>query len=117
MNRMASWEKSSSLSGLVDEETTATRQFVNDVMDFSSQYGKEASKSYTVYNVKSLPNHYPKYGDFLESCVLVSLSFVFFFCSRVNQLLKCCIQENVRTLVAYAAYTHQCGYSEQAIVH
>jgi hypothetical protein len=64
-------DNSSSL--LVDDDTAPTRQFVHDIMDFSSQYGKEASKSYTVYNVKSFPNHYPKYGDFLESCVLVSI--------------------------------------------
>ena len=44
--------------------------FVLDIIDFSSQYGKESSKSYTIANLRSGPNHYPRYGDFLESCVL-----------------------------------------------
>ncbi len=44
--------------------------FVQDVIDFSSQYGKELSKSYTVTNIRSQPVHYPRYGDFLEACVL-----------------------------------------------
>ena len=43
--------------------------FVADIGDFSSQYGKEQSKSYTVANLRAGPNHYPRYGDFLESCV------------------------------------------------
>ena len=46
------------------------RLFVADIADFSTQYGKEQSKSYTVANLRSGPNHYPRYGDFLESCVL-----------------------------------------------
>jgi F-box/leucine-rich repeat protein 4 len=44
--------------------------FVLDIVDFSSQYGKEFSKSYTIANLRSAPNHFPRYGDFLESCVL-----------------------------------------------
>jgi F-box/leucine-rich repeat protein 4 len=44
-------------------------QFVQDVIDFSSQYGKEHSKSYTACNIRSMPTHYPKYGDYLECCV------------------------------------------------
>ena len=39
--------------------------FVQDVIDFSSQYGKENSNSYTVSNIRSAPHYYPKYGDFL----------------------------------------------------
>ena len=39
--------------------------FVRDVLDFSSQYGKENSNSYTVVNIRSRPHYYPKYGDFL----------------------------------------------------
>ena len=45
------------------------RLFVADIADFSTQYGKEQSKSYTVANLRAGPNHYPRYGDFLESCV------------------------------------------------
>lgn len=59
-----------------DESTGITvpqrvRYFVRDVIDFSSQYGKEHTSSYTVSNIRSRPHYYPKYGDFLESCVLV----------------------------------------------
>lgn len=46
------------------------RLFVQDVLEFSSQYGKENSNSYTVANIRSQPHYYPKYGDFLESSVL-----------------------------------------------
>lgn len=42
-----------------------TRLFVQDVIDFSSQYGKENSNSYTVVNIRQKPHHFPKYGDFL----------------------------------------------------
>lgn len=56
-----------------NESSTQTQnkisQFVQDVIDFSSQYGKEHSKSYTVANIRSMPTHYPRYGDFLECCV------------------------------------------------
>ena len=43
------------------------RLFVQDVIDFSSQYGKENTSSYTVANIRSRPHYYPKYGDFLGS--------------------------------------------------
>ena len=39
--------------------------FVQDVVDFSSQYGKENSSSYTVANIRQRYHYYPKYGDFL----------------------------------------------------
>ena len=58
---------------LLPSDSSVAHFFVNDIIDFSSQYGKEGSKSYTVYNVKGGTNHFPRYGDFLESCVLVSL--------------------------------------------
>lgn len=52
-------------------ENLFVRQFVKNVLDFSSQYGRENSGSYTVANVRGCPTNFPKYGDFLESCVLV----------------------------------------------
>ena len=55
-----------------DLELQKLSLFVHDVIDFSSQYGKEFSKSYTVANIRSDPVHFPRYGDFLESCVLVN---------------------------------------------
>jgi len=49
--------------------------YVQEVIDFSSQYGKENTKSYTISNIRSAPIHYPSYGDFLESCVLVKYNY------------------------------------------
>lgn len=46
-------------------------QYVYNVLDFSSQYGRESSKSYSVINLISGPSVYPNYGDHMESCVLV----------------------------------------------
>jgi len=45
------------------------RLFVQDVIDFSSQYGKENSSSYTVSNIRSRPHYFPKYGDFLGKMI------------------------------------------------
>ena len=53
----------------INKNNTNYSLYVQDVIDFSSQYGKELSKSYTVANIRSFPTHYPRYGDFLESCV------------------------------------------------
>ena len=52
-------------------KTSEVNQFVLSVVDFSSQYGKEGSKSYTANNLFGEPCKYPLYGDFVESCVLV----------------------------------------------
>lgn len=62
--------RSNTSSELTGDDSTLARLFVSDIVDFSSQYGKECSKSYTVFNLRGAPNHFPKYGDFLESCVL-----------------------------------------------
>lgn len=51
---------------------TVKRQTVNEVVDFSSQYGSDLSRSYTVANVVGETNIYPKYGDFTQSLVFVS---------------------------------------------
>lgn len=58
-------------SNLTKDHSSKIHQFVHNIVDFSSQYGKENSKSYSVLNLKSGPYNFPKYGDFLESCVLV----------------------------------------------
>ena len=68
MNKMLKNKKLPSFQG----ESSVAQLFAFDIGDFSSQYGKEGSKSYTVLNVRGGPNHFPQYGDFLESCVLVS---------------------------------------------
>jgi hypothetical protein len=52
--------------------------FVSEVLDFSSQYGQEASYAYTVGNIRSRPENFPSYGDFQQSCLLV--------CSNIKEL-------------------------------
>lgn len=43
------------------------KQYAQDVVDFSSQYGSDTSISYTAYNVTGKPSKYPDYGDFPET--------------------------------------------------
>ncbi len=59
--------------------TEHTRLFVQDVLDFSSQYGKENSNSYTVSNIRARPHYFPKYGDFLGN---IEIIFSFYFVAK-----------------------------------
>jgi hypothetical protein len=52
---------------------TLKRQAVSEVLDFSSQYGSDQSKSYTAQNVVGEIYNYPSYGDFTQSLVFVSM--------------------------------------------
>ena len=52
---------------------TLKRQTVNEVLDFSSQYGSDHSRSYTVDNVVGETNNFPHYGDFTQTLVFVSI--------------------------------------------
>ncbi|XP_059050959.1 F-box/LRR-repeat protein 4 [Achroia grisella] len=45
-------------------------QFVQDVDDFSSQYGSEISVSYTAFNLRGPPSNFPDYGDYPQSFVM-----------------------------------------------
>ncbi|XP_028415668.1 F-box/LRR-repeat protein 4-like [Dendronephthya gigantea] len=45
------------------------RQAVSKVLDFSSQYGSEDSRSYTVDNIVGETHNYPDYGDFTQALV------------------------------------------------
>ena len=47
------------------------RLYVQEVVDFSSQYGNETSISYTVSNIAGRSSTYPSYGDFTQTAVLV----------------------------------------------
>lgn len=47
-------------------------QYVQDVVDFSSQYGSDMSISYTAYNITGKPSKFPDYGDFPQAFVMVS---------------------------------------------
>jgi len=52
------------------------RLYVQEVVDFSSQYGSETSISYTVSNITGRSSTYPSYGDFTQTAVLVSIFFL-----------------------------------------
>jgi len=57
------------------------RLYVQDVVDFSSQYGSETSISYTVSNIAGRSSTYPSYGDFTQTAVLVGRGLIFgYFC-------------------------------------
>ena len=43
------------------------------VTDFSSQYGSESSISYVAVNLAGQLSVFPKYGDYTQVCVLVSM--------------------------------------------
>ena len=45
-------------------------QFVSEVLDFSSQYGSDASISYTAHNIVGRPTKFPSYGDFSQTFVM-----------------------------------------------
>lgn len=51
---------------------TLKRQVVHEVLDFSSQYGSDHSRSYTVHNIVGEIYNYPSYGDFTQTLVFVS---------------------------------------------
>ncbi|XP_046677806.1 F-box/LRR-repeat protein 4-like [Homalodisca vitripennis] len=53
-----------------DSEITFIEQFVQDVVDFSSQYGSDISISYTAYNIAGKPSKFPDYGDFPQAFVM-----------------------------------------------
>lgn len=50
-----------------------TRQVVDQVVFFSSQYGADRSQSYTAGNLAGNSYNYPNYGDFTQAFVLVSI--------------------------------------------
>ncbi|XP_054288898.1 F-box/LRR-repeat protein 4 [Macrosteles quadrilineatus] len=51
-------------------EITFIEQYVQDVLDFSSQYGSDISISYTAYNITGKPSKFPDYGDFPQAFVM-----------------------------------------------
>lgn len=53
------------------DEDLVIEQFVQDALDFSSQYGSDISISYTAYNISGRPSKYPDYGDFPQAFVMV----------------------------------------------
>lgn len=59
------------LTSFDNESEVIIKQFVHDVIDFSSQYGSDLSISYTAYNLTGKPSKYPDYGDFPETYAMV----------------------------------------------
>ncbi|CAG5008911.1 unnamed protein product [Parnassius apollo] len=55
-----------------DEESNSQiiEQFVQNVEDFSSQYGSEISVSYTAFNLRGPPSNFPDYGDYPQAFVM-----------------------------------------------
>ena len=51
-------------------------QFVEEVENFSSQYGAHGTNSYTASNLAGDLHVYGKYGDFQEAFVLVRALFI-----------------------------------------
>ena len=52
------------------------RLYVQEVVEFSSQYGSETNISYTVSNIAGRSSTYPSYGDFTQTAVLVGYLFL-----------------------------------------
>ncbi len=61
------------------------KQFAEVVVNFSSQYGNSASKSYTAANLAGEPHIYNRYGDFQEALVLVKVRLIL-----MSDVLKLC---------------------------
>lgn len=55
----------------ISEGGDLTRMCAERVHKFSSQYGGEKSRGYTVSNIAGESSKYPNYGDFSEACVMV----------------------------------------------
>ncbi|XP_058445201.1 F-box/LRR-repeat protein 4 [Malaya genurostris] len=53
--------------GSDSQKLVTIKQYAQNVVDFSSQYGSDTSISYTAYNVTGKPSKYPDYGDFPET--------------------------------------------------
>ena len=54
-----------------DLNSQIIEQFVQNVEDFSSQYGSEISVSYTAINLRGPPSNFPDYGDYPQAFVMV----------------------------------------------
>lgn len=59
-----------------EQEQQILEQFVQNVEDFSSQYGSEISVSYTACNLRGPPSNFPDYGDYPQAFVMVLLNFI-----------------------------------------
>ncbi|GBP53122.1 hypothetical protein EVAR_97126_1 [Eumeta japonica] len=53
-----------------DDEPEVIEQFVQNIENFSSQYGSEISVSYTAFNLRGPPSNFPNYGDYPQAFVM-----------------------------------------------
>ncbi|XP_038209936.1 F-box/LRR-repeat protein 4 [Zerene cesonia] len=53
-----------------ENDSQIIEQFVQNVEDFSSQYGSEISVSYTAFNLRGPPSNFPDYGDYPQAFVM-----------------------------------------------
>lgn len=65
------WFKDDSYT-VEEKDSQIIEQFVQNVEDFSSQYGSEISVSYTAFNLRGPPSNFPDYGDYPQAFVMVS---------------------------------------------
>ena len=54
------------------KKPTERKQVCERVLNFSSQYGSDHSRSYVASNLAGEALNFPNYGDFTQSFVLVS---------------------------------------------
>ncbi|XP_026492284.2 F-box/LRR-repeat protein 4 [Vanessa tameamea] len=66
---ISSWFKDDSYMD-DDKDVQIIEQFVQNVEDFSSQYGSEISVSYTAFNLRGPPSNFPDYGDYPQAFVM-----------------------------------------------
>ncbi|XP_047533445.1 F-box/LRR-repeat protein 4 [Vanessa atalanta] len=66
---ISSWFKDESYTD-DDKDVQIIEQFVQNVEDFSSQYGSEISVSYTAFNLRGPPSNFPDYGDYPQAFVM-----------------------------------------------
>lgn len=65
------WFKEEEKKAEEEREQQIVEQFVQNVEDFSSQYGSEISVSYTAFNLRGPPSNFPDYGDYPQAFVMV----------------------------------------------
>ncbi|XP_039753173.1 F-box/LRR-repeat protein 4 [Pararge aegeria] len=64
------WFKEDSCPEDDKDSQNIIEQFVQNVDDFSSQYGSEISVSYTAFNLRGPPSNFPDYGDYPQAFVM-----------------------------------------------
>lgn len=93
------YSESDSIDSISDDENKENiiiKQFVSDVIDFSSQYGNDSSISYSAINITKKPSKFPYYGDFAETYQMVI--------EIINYVVYCSVINEYFNLLAYLWY-------------